>query len=137
LKTKLGKALIVSSPILIQQIVALDCRRTILPKGPLTLESADASIWDNKTGFSTQLIVDFQMIFACLRISQSDGNADQPLTNDLRKVFKMLRGSQSLSTRVTLAIRSSNEFRTGLKHTFVCLMLMLTHVTVTFVHSFC
>jgi hypothetical protein len=110
---------------LIQQVVALDCRRTSLPKGLLTLLSADTSTWDNKTGFSTQLVADFQMIFACLRISQSDGNADQPLTNDMRKVFKMVRGCQGLSTRVTLAIRSSNEFRTGLKQTFVCLMLML------------
>jgi hypothetical protein len=92
-----------------------------------TLVSSDDSIWKNETGFATQLLVDMQVLFACVRVSELGGSQCAPLTNKERQHFKLVRSSLPMSSRMALAIRSSCSFRNSLAiKLLMSLSLMLT-----------
>jgi hypothetical protein len=87
-----------------------------------TLVSSDDSVWKNETGFATQLLVDVQVLFACMRVSElggsgsssSSSSSNAPLSNKERQHFKLIRGGLPMSSRMALALRSSCSFRNGL-----------------------
>jgi hypothetical protein len=77
--------------------------RTSITRGKLTL--------DANTGFSTQLLVDFQVLFACVAVADSQSSVGQPLNNEIKKVFKLLHACGGMSSRILLCIRRSNVFK--------------------------
>jgi hypothetical protein len=72
-------------------------------RGKLTL--------DANTGFSTQVLIDFQVLFACVTVADSQSSVGPPLKNETKKVFKLLCACGGMSWRILLCVRSSNVFK--------------------------
>ena len=75
----------------------------------LTVEGKNSEI-ESTTGFSMQVLIDFQKVLCCLQFVDLE-QQDKPITNTHRVHFKEAAGSFDYSSRVTLALRQSSAWK--------------------------
>ena len=82
-------------------------RTGVLKSEALTLSSKDLSVFQNTSGYSTSVLVDFQAILACIFAAKS---TQWDMEN---KLWASEVTKAPTSAKVTLALRSSSFFRTA------------------------
>ena len=78
--------------------------------GAPALQPADTNIFNNKTGFGAQLLIDLQRVVAC-GLVRACANEQQTVGNDLKIMFKTIAACNVQSSRMTLLMRQPAPFK--------------------------
>lgn len=76
----------------------------------LSLEAKQPTIFENKTGFSMQVLADLQMVVCSLELLNLEGQG-RPISNTHRIHWKEATACFDYSSRVCLALRQSSAWK--------------------------